>query len=116
VGYTRLTRLRLLAARILREFARSPGLDVLGAFALKFLRKMGPFIGGSILAVASEEDLVFREKVESPLTLLKLKFTCVQPTGRRICAKDLGILSMGRILSSVGELFAFLVRQLVRQA
>jgi hypothetical protein len=33
VGYPRLARLRLLAARVLREFARSQGRDVLSAFA-----------------------------------------------------------------------------------
>jgi hypothetical protein len=54
------TRLHPLAARDLHEFARSPGRDVLGAFAMKFfLKKMGLFFVGSTPAVAPEGDLVF---------------------------------------------------------
>jgi hypothetical protein len=39
VGYPQLTRLRLLAARVLREFARSPGRDVLSVSAAKHFAK-----------------------------------------------------------------------------
>jgi hypothetical protein len=46
VGYPQLAHLRLLAARILRKFARSPSRYVLGAFVMKFFaKKMGPFWG-----------------------------------------------------------------------
>jgi hypothetical protein len=47
VVYPQLAHLRLLVARVLREFAQSPGRDVLSAFAVKlFCEKMGPFLGG----------------------------------------------------------------------
>jgi hypothetical protein len=91
VVYPQLAHLRLLVARVLREFAQSPGRDVLSAFAVKlFCEKMGPFLGGIPPAVAPEGDLVFREKAESPLTLLKREFTSVQPTGASDMCKKLG--------------------------
>jgi hypothetical protein len=93
VGYPRLARLRLLAARVLREFARSPGQDVLSVFSVKLFAKNGTiFLGGGGIppAVAPEGDLVYGEKAESPLTLFKREFTYVQPTRAADMCKKLG--------------------------
>jgi hypothetical protein len=80
VGYPQLAHLRLLAARVLRKFARSPSRYVLGAFVMKFFAKNGTILG--------EGDLVFGGKAESPLTLFEVKFTFVQPTGAsHMCKK-----------------------------
>jgi hypothetical protein len=81
IGYPRLTRLRLLAAHVLRKFAQSLGRDILGAFAVKLSRKNGTILRGVPPAVVPEGDLVFGVKAESPLTLFKRKFISVQPTG-----------------------------------
>jgi hypothetical protein len=70
MGYPRLARLRPLAAHVPRKFTRSLGQDILGAFAMKFVWKMGPFIGGRTPAVAPKGDLVFGGKLSRPLTLL----------------------------------------------
>jgi hypothetical protein len=58
---------------------------------MKFFReKMGLFLGGSTSTVAPEGDLVFEGKAESPLTLLEVKFTFIQPTGASDMRKRLG--------------------------
>jgi hypothetical protein len=53
---------------------------------------MGPFLRGDTTppAVALEGDLVFEEKVESPLTLFERKYTSVQLTGASDMCKRLG--------------------------
>jgi hypothetical protein len=78
-----------LAVRVLHKFAQSPGRDVLGAFTVKlFCEKMGPSLGGNPPTVAPEGDLVFREKAKS--TLIKVKFTFVQPMRVSDVCKKLG--------------------------
>jgi hypothetical protein len=64
---------------------------------------MGLFLGGIPPAVAPEGDLVYGDKVESPLISFIGKFTSVQPTGASdMCKKDLEILSRGRSDIAVG--------------
>jgi hypothetical protein len=96
VGYPRLARLRLLAARVLHEFARSPGQDILGAFVVKFFAKNGTIFTGKYPHSSPSGGLGFQGKAESLLTLFKMKLHLYNRVGRRICAKNLEILSKGR--------------------
>jgi hypothetical protein len=57
---------------------------------MKFYAKNGSIWGGDTPAVAPEGDLVFGKKAESPLTLFKVKYTFVQPTGASDMCKRLG--------------------------
>jgi hypothetical protein len=64
---------------------------------------MGPFFWRGVPpVVAHEGDLVFGEKAESPLTLIKVKFyICTTDWGVGY-AQDLEILSKGRSDVAVG--------------
>jgi hypothetical protein len=73
VGYPRLARLCLLAARDPREFARGLDQDILSAFSMKFCKKMGSFFGGSTPAVAPEGDLVFGAESRVALDFIRSK-------------------------------------------
>jgi hypothetical protein len=62
----------------------------LALFEVKLFAKKWDHFRGGTLTVAPEGDLVFGEKVESPLTLFKRKFTSVQPTRASGMCKRLG--------------------------
>jgi hypothetical protein len=83
VGYHRLVHLRLLAAHVLREFARSPGRDVLSAFAVKFCEKMGPFLGGEYPRSSPRGGLGFRGESCVALDFIQSKIY--------ICTTDWGV-------------------------